>query len=143
MNLSFFLVGKIAHLLWQILHTSVFQKVSFRKQRLKVTAPFEGSHLHGTKTEGSVKEEQGRKEKQRHEGKSLLRTTDGSALLCGSWKSVVFSLRFLDGGKRKFDISLSSFIGWRVGGSSRLFLDKPHLALTNMVTEGEARKVTV
>lgn len=63
MNLSFFLVGKIAHLLWQILHTSVFQKVSFRKQRLKVTALFEGSHLHGTKSEGPRRNREERKSK--------------------------------------------------------------------------------
>lgn len=112
-----------------------FSESEFQKAKAKSNCCFWRKPPPWNKKWG-VKEEQGRKEKQMHEGKSLLRTTDGSALLCGSWKSGVFSLRFLDGGKRKFDFSLSSFIGWRVGGSSRLFLDRPHLALSNMVNWG-------
>lgn len=111
--------------------------MSFGKERLKVTALFEGSHLHGTKSEGLRRNREERKSKRMKESLCLGR------LMAQLWKSGVFSLRFLDGGKRKFDISLSSFIGWRVRGSSCLFLDRPHLALTSMVTEGEARKVTV
>lgn len=89
-----------------------FSESEFQKAKAKSNYSFWRKPPPWNKKWG-VKEEQGRKERQTHEGKSLLRTTDGSALFCGSWKNGVFSLQFPDGGKRKFDISLSSLIGRR------------------------------